>query len=42
LHIMDVLYDGFKTPKYQASSLLRQMVENGELGRKSGQGFYNY
>jgi len=42
LHIMDVLYDGFKTPKYQASYLLRQMVENGELGRKSGQGFYNY
>lgn len=42
LHIMDVLYDGFKTPKYQASSLLRQMVENGKLGRKSGQGFYNY
>lgn len=42
LHIMDVLYDGFKTPKYQAASLLRQMVDSGKLGRKSGQGFYEY
>jgi len=42
LHIMDVLYDGFNTPKYKASSLLRQMVESGNLGRKSGQGFYSY
>lgn len=42
LHIMDVLYDGFNTPKYKASSLLRQMVKSGNLGRKSGQGFYSY
>jgi len=42
LHIMDVLHDGFKTPKYQAASLLRQMVDSGKLGRKSGQGFYEY
>lgn len=42
LHIMDVLHDGFKTPKYQAASLLREMVVSGKLGRKSGQGFYEY
>jgi 3-hydroxybutyryl-CoA dehydrogenase len=42
LHIMDVLHEGFKTPKYQAASLLRQMVDSGKLGRKSGQGFYEY
>ena len=42
LHIMDVLYDGFNEPKYLAASLLRQMVDSGKIGRKSGEGFYEY
>ena len=42
LHIMEVLYDGFKDPKYRPCPLLRKMVDAGYLGRKSGQGFYDY
>ena len=42
LHIMDVLYDGFRDPKYRACPLLRQMVDAGRRGRKSGRGFYDY
>lgn len=39
---LDVLYDSFQDRKYSACPLLRSMVEAGQLGRKSGQGFYNY
>ena len=42
LAILDVLHDGLGNPKYQACPLLRQMVEAGHVGRKSGQGFYKY
>jgi len=42
LAILDVLYDGFRDPKYRACPLLRRMVAAGHLGRKSGQGFYKY
>lgn len=42
LHIMEVLYDGFKDPKYRPCPLLRKMVDAGYLGRKSGRGFYDY
>jgi 3-hydroxybutyryl-CoA dehydrogenase len=42
LHIMNVLHDGFGTEKYAPAPLLIEMVKDGKLGRKSGQGFYSY
>ena len=42
LYILNVLYDGFKDPKYRPCPLLVQMVQAGYLGRKSGRGFYTY
>ena len=40
--ILDVLHQGLGDPKYRACPLLRKYVAAGWLGRKSGQGFYNY
>jgi 3-hydroxybutyryl-CoA dehydrogenase len=40
--ILDVLWDGFRDPKYRTCPILRSMVEAGRLGRKSGAGFYDY
>ncbi len=40
--IMEVLHDGLGNPKYAPCPLLRQYVQAGRLGRKSGRGFYAY
>ena len=42
LSILNVLYDGFKNPKYAPCPLLVNMVMAGKLGVKSGEGFYDY
>ncbi len=42
LAILDVLWDGFRDPRYRACPLLRTMVSARKLGRKSGEGFYPY
>jgi 3-hydroxybutyryl-CoA dehydrogenase len=42
LFIADAMYDEYKDPRFAAPPLLRQMVLAGHLGRKSGQGFYDY
>jgi len=40
--ILEVMYNGFKNPKYAPSPLLTNMVRAGKLGVKSGEGFYDY
>jgi 3-hydroxybutyryl-CoA dehydrogenase len=42
LAVMEVLHGSFKDPKYRPAPLLREMVDAGMLGRKSGRGFYLY
>jgi 3-hydroxybutyryl-CoA dehydrogenase len=42
LSILNVMYDGFKNPKYAPCPLLINMVMAGKLGIKSGEGFYDY
>jgi 3-hydroxybutyryl-CoA dehydrogenase len=40
--IADSMYDEYKDPHYAPPPLLLRMVEAGQLGKKSGQGFYKY
>jgi 3-hydroxybutyryl-CoA dehydrogenase len=42
LSVMEVFYTGFNDPKYRPAPLLKEMVDAGHLGRKSGRGFYDY
>lgn len=42
LSILNVMHEGFQDEKYAACNLLKQMVNNNELGVKTGKGFYDY
>ncbi|WP_395407166.1 3-hydroxybutyryl-CoA dehydrogenase [Pseudoduganella sp. UC29_106] len=42
LSVLDTFYTAFNDPKYRPATLLREMVDAGRLGRKSGRGFYHY
>jgi len=42
LDILNVLYEGFKDPKYRPCPLLVKMVDAGKLGDKTGEGFFNH
>ena len=42
LHIMDVLHEGFADPRFAAPPVLRELVDAGHLGQKTGRGFYTY
>lgn len=42
LYILDVLYTGYGDPKYRPAPILKQYVQAGWLGRKSGRGIYDY
>jgi len=39
---LKVLYEGYQDPKFRCCPLMQKMVEAGQLGRKTGRGFYNY
>lgn len=41
-HVAEIMFEEYKDPKFAAPPLLKQMVNSGYLGKKSGMGFYDY
>jgi 3-hydroxybutyryl-CoA dehydrogenase len=41
-YIANILYEGFREPRFSPPGLLKRLVATGRLGRKSGKGFYDY
>jgi len=41
-YVANIMFDEFKERRFSPPSLLKRMVQAGLLGRKSGQGFYDY
>jgi 3-hydroxybutyryl-CoA dehydrogenase len=42
MHVGNVLFEEFHEPLYAPPPLLKRMVSAGQVGRKSGRGFYEY
>ncbi len=42
LNILEILYQEFREPKFKPCPLLKEYVDSGRLGRKTGKGFYEY
>ena len=42
LHIMEVLHEGFGDPRFAPPPVLKRLVDDGNLGQKTGRGFYTY
>ena len=42
MYVADVMFEEFREPRYAPPPLLKRMVIAGQLGRKTGQGFYRY
>ena len=42
VHSLDILYESYRDSRFLCSRVLRELVEAGRLGRKSGRGFYTY
>lgn len=42
LYVAEVMFEEFREPRYAPPLLLKRMVVAGQLGRKSGRGFYTY